>query len=125
MLAHEPKTDTHLFRLLTIAVVLGSKFLDDNTFINRSWSEVSGIQVHELNELELEWLLAIKFKLHRDPAEQHNLLYDEADAAPGSSPSEPTRPSALADHILDDGVGPAEASDHIDDLDADGEPDSE
>jgi hypothetical protein len=69
MLAHEPKTDTHLFRLLTIALVLGSKFLDDNTFINRSWSEVSGIQVHELNELELEWLLAIKFKLHRDPSE--------------------------------------------------------
>jgi hypothetical protein len=71
MLAHEPKTDTHLFRLLTIALVLGSKFLDDNTFINRSWSEVSGIQVHELNELELEWLVAIKFKLHRDPTEQH------------------------------------------------------
>ncbi|CAN9103515.1 unnamed protein product [Alternaria alternata] len=71
MLAHEPKTDTHLFRLLTIALVLGSKFLDDNTFINRSWSEVSGIQVHELNELELEWLVAIKFRLHRDPTEQH------------------------------------------------------
>ncbi|KAF1948026.1 hypothetical protein EJ02DRAFT_332474 [Clathrospora elynae] len=70
MLSHEPKTDTHLFRLLTIALVLGSKFLDDNTFINRSWSEVSGIQVHELNDLELEWLLAIKFKLHRDPTEQ-------------------------------------------------------
>jgi hypothetical protein len=70
MLTHEPKTDTHLFRLLTIALVLGSKFLDDNTFINRSWSEVSGIQVHELNELELEWLLAIKFRLHRDPTEQ-------------------------------------------------------
>ena len=30
-----------------------------------------------------------------------------------------------APHILDDGVGPAEASDHIDDLDGDGEPDGE
>ena len=27
-------------------------------------------------------------------------------------------------HILNDGVGEAEASDHIDDLDADGEPDA-
>ncbi|MEJ7638028.1 MAG: hypothetical protein WKF75_08620, partial [Singulisphaera sp.] len=27
-------------------------------------------------------------------------------------------------HILNDGVGQAEASDHIDDLDADGEPDA-
>lgn len=69
MLAHEPKTDTHLFRLLTIALVLGSKFLDDNTFINRSWSEVSGIRVDELNRLEMEWLNAIDYKLHRDATE--------------------------------------------------------
>ena len=70
MLAGIPKTDSHLFRLLTIALVLGSKFLDDNTFINRSWSEVSGIPVADLNELEMEWLVAIEFKLHRDPSEQ-------------------------------------------------------
>jgi hypothetical protein len=69
MLAGEPKTDTHLFRLLTIALVLGSKFLDDNTFINRSWSEVSGIRVDELNRLEMEWLNAIDYKLHREPTE--------------------------------------------------------
>lgn len=69
MLAGLPKNDNHLFRLLTIALVLGSKFLDDNTFINRSWSEVSGIPVADLNQLEMEWLVAIDFKLHRDPAE--------------------------------------------------------
>jgi DNA gyrase subunit A len=34
-------------------------------------------------------------------------------------------PDPRTEHILNDGVGPAEASDHIDDLDADGEPDSE
>lgn len=70
MLVGVPKTDSHLFRLLTIALVLGSKFLDDNTFINRSWSEVSGIPVADLNQLEMEWLVAIEFKLHRDPTEQ-------------------------------------------------------
>jgi len=70
MLAGVPKTDSHLFRLLTIALVLGSKFLDDNTFINRSWSEVSGIPVADLNQLEMDWLVAIEFKLHRDPTEQ-------------------------------------------------------
>lgn len=69
MLAGEPKIDHHLFRLLTIALVLGSKFLDDNTFINRSWSEVSGIPVGELNRLEMEWLNAIDYKLHRDSTE--------------------------------------------------------
>lgn len=36
-----------------------------------------------------------------------------------------TRPTPRPDHLLNDGVGPAEASDHIDDLDADGEPDRE
>ncbi|KAF2268041.1 hypothetical protein CC78DRAFT_34285 [Lojkania enalia] len=70
MLSGQPKTDSHLFRLLTISLVLGSKFLDDNTFINRSWSEVSGIPVADLNLLEMEWLVAIEFKLHRDPTEQ-------------------------------------------------------
>jgi len=75
MLYAEPKTDTHLFRLLTIALVLGSKFLDDNTFINRSWSEVSGIRVDELNRLEMEWLNAIDYQLHRDPMEHQGWTY--------------------------------------------------
>ncbi|KAF2244086.1 hypothetical protein BU26DRAFT_93335 [Trematosphaeria pertusa] len=74
MLAGVSKIDSHLFRLLTIALVLGSKFLDDNTFINRSWSEVSGIPVADLNQLEMEWLVAIEFKLHRDPTEQQGWI---------------------------------------------------
>jgi hypothetical protein len=37
--------DAALWRMLTIGLLLGSKFLDDNTFQNRSWSEVSGIPV--------------------------------------------------------------------------------
>ncbi|TKA76249.1 hypothetical protein B0A49_03100 [Cryomyces minteri] len=66
-----PKTpvEGQSYRLLTISMILGSKFLDDNTFINRSWSEVSGIKVAELNRLELEWLQDIGFKLHCDPSE--------------------------------------------------------
>ncbi|KAL1958229.1 hypothetical protein VTO42DRAFT_4737 [Malbranchea cinnamomea] len=53
-----------LCRMLTIALVLGSKFLDDNTFQNRSWSEVSNIPVAELNAMELEWLFAFEWKIH-------------------------------------------------------------
>ncbi|KAF2843099.1 hypothetical protein M501DRAFT_59194 [Patellaria atrata CBS 101060] len=71
---HFVATDGQIYRLLTIAMVLGSKFLDDNTFINRSWSEVSGISVTDLNKLETEWLVAIEFKLHRDPSEQQGFL---------------------------------------------------
>jgi hypothetical protein len=55
-----------VYRMLTISLLLGSKFLDDNTFQNRSWSEVSGLAVSELNKLEMEWLVAIDWKLHVD-----------------------------------------------------------
>lgn len=50
-------SDGQVWRMLTISLLLGSKFLDDNTFQNRSWSEVSGISVAELNDMELEWLI--------------------------------------------------------------------
>ena len=50
--------------LLTIALLLGSKFFDDNTFQNRSWAEVSSIPVGTINKGELEWLLAIDWQLH-------------------------------------------------------------
>lgn len=65
-----PQGARDVYSLLTISLVLGSKFLDDNTFQNRSWSEVSGMSVSELNYLEIQWLLDIKWDLHvdqRDP----------------------------------------------------------
>ena len=55
-----------VYSMLTIGLVLGSKFLDDNTFQNRSWSEVSNISVNELNLLEIQWLVDIKWNLHID-----------------------------------------------------------
>jgi hypothetical protein len=57
-------TDGEVWRMLTIGLVLGSKFLDDNTFQNRSWSEVSGIAVSELNTLEHKWLESISWNLY-------------------------------------------------------------
>lgn len=57
-------TDGQVWRMLTIGLLLGSKFLDDNTFQNRSWSEVSSIPVAELNTLENEWLVSMDWKLY-------------------------------------------------------------
>ena len=62
-----------LYRLLTTALMLGSKFLDDNTFQNRSWSDVSNISVGELNSLELDWLIAIEWDMHIDPSDPQGL----------------------------------------------------
>lgn len=58
-----------IYRVLTVALILGSKFLDDNTFINRSWAEVSCIDIKILNSMEKAWLEDIDFRLHRDPIE--------------------------------------------------------
>jgi len=53
-----------VYRMLTTALLLGSKFLDDNTFQNRSWAEVSNIPVAELNSMELDWLFGFEWKIH-------------------------------------------------------------
>lgn len=58
-----------LMRMLTTCLLLGSKFLDDNTFQNRSWAEVSNIPVSELNTMELEWLKDFNWEIH-------GLMYD-------------------------------------------------
>lgn len=60
----------NVFQMLTTGLLLGSKFLDDNTFQNRSWAEVSSIPVQELNKMELNWLEGFDWEIHR-------LMYDD------------------------------------------------
>lgn len=57
-------SEGQVWRYLTVSLLLGSKFLDDNTFQNRSWSEVSGIAVSELNSLEFDWVQAMGWRLY-------------------------------------------------------------
>ncbi|KYK55440.1 hypothetical protein DCS_07403 [Drechmeria coniospora] len=57
-------SEGQVWRYLTVSLLLGSKFLDDNTFQNRSWSEVSGIAVSELNSLEFDWVQAMSWSLY-------------------------------------------------------------
>ena len=52
------------FRLLTIALMLGNKFLDDNTYTNKTWAEVSGISVTEIHVMEVEFLQNMKYNLY-------------------------------------------------------------
>ena len=61
-----PSSSTKLYYMLTAALMIASKFLDDNTFQNRSWSDVSHIAVAELNKHEMEWLMDIGWNLHVD-----------------------------------------------------------
>ncbi|CEP19318.1 hypothetical protein [Parasitella parasitica] len=49
-------------RLFTTALILANKFLDDNTFTNKTWSEVSSVPLVELNIMEMEFLSALNYK---------------------------------------------------------------
>ncbi|CDS09411.1 hypothetical protein LRAMOSA10771 [Lichtheimia ramosa] len=51
-------------RLFTTALILANKFLDDNTFTNKTWSDVSGIPVRELNIMEVEFLSALNYNIY-------------------------------------------------------------
>ncbi|KAK4539495.1 hypothetical protein LTR36_010893 [Oleoguttula mirabilis] len=51
------------YRLLTVALMLGNKFLDDNTYTNKTWAEVSGIVVGEVHIMEVEFLSNMKYCL--------------------------------------------------------------
>ncbi|KAI8384794.1 cyclin-domain-containing protein, partial [Radiomyces spectabilis] len=51
------------YRLFTVALMLGNKFLDDNTYTNKTWADVSGMKVSDLNIMELEFLDVLKFRI--------------------------------------------------------------
>jgi hypothetical protein len=51
------------YRLLTVALMLGNKFLDDNTYTNKTWADVSQIQVSEIHVMEVEFLSNMRYNL--------------------------------------------------------------
>ncbi|KAF3770045.1 hypothetical protein M406DRAFT_354229 [Cryphonectria parasitica EP155] len=51
------------YRLLTVALMLGNKFLDDNTYTNKTWAEVSGISVQDIHVMEVEFLSNMRYAL--------------------------------------------------------------
>ncbi|KAF3398468.1 hypothetical protein F1880_005955 [Penicillium rolfsii] len=65
------------FRLMTVALMLGNKYLDDNTYTNKTWAEVSGIAVQEIHIMEVEFLSNIRYDLFASKekwAEWHSKL---------------------------------------------------
>jgi len=51
------------YRLFTVALMLGNKFLDDNTYTNKTWADVSGISVNEIHIMEVEFLSNMRYSL--------------------------------------------------------------
>ncbi|KAI9006696.1 hypothetical protein CLU79DRAFT_550009 [Phycomyces nitens] len=60
------------YRLLIVALMLSNKFLDDITFTNKTWAEVSGMKLQDLNVMEAEFLDALDYNIFvRDTEYNH------------------------------------------------------
>ncbi|KAG8742118.1 hypothetical protein FRC10_001988 [Ceratobasidium sp. 414] len=56
------------YRLAVTALMLANKFLDDNTYTNKTWSDVSRISLSEINQMEKEFLNGLGHNLYVDLA---------------------------------------------------------
>ncbi|KAL5073305.1 hypothetical protein RYX36_012289 [Vicia faba] len=54
----------NVHRLLITTIMVASKYVEDMNFRNSYFAKVGGLTTNELNELELEFLFMMNFKLH-------------------------------------------------------------
>ncbi|KAI7834728.1 hypothetical protein BX661DRAFT_139397, partial [Kickxella alabastrina] len=52
------------YRMFVVALMLASKYLEDNTFTTQTWSEVSHLPAKELTIMQREFLTALDHRLH-------------------------------------------------------------
>ncbi|KAJ1678363.1 hypothetical protein EV182_004200, partial [Spiromyces aspiralis] len=84
---HHPRTYAGVgseYRMFTVALMLASKFLEDNTFTTKTWSEVSDIPACELAIMQREFLLAIDHRLNVSD-QDYDLWISQLDALVFSS----------------------------------------
>ncbi|KAK7461312.1 hypothetical protein VKT23_008491 [Stygiomarasmius scandens] len=63
------------FRIAVAGLMMANKFLDDNTYTNKTWSEVSGIGLEEINRMEREFLMGVDCNLYVDKATYQSWLH--------------------------------------------------
>lgn len=51
-------------RMFLAALILASKYLQDRNYSARAWSKISGLATQEINQNEMAFLSAVKWKLH-------------------------------------------------------------
>ncbi|ORX94976.1 hypothetical protein K493DRAFT_198720, partial [Basidiobolus meristosporus CBS 931.73] len=55
------------YRVLVVALLTASKYVEDQSYNNQSWSEVTGFEIDELNSMEREFLEELDWKLWISP----------------------------------------------------------
>ncbi|KAI0461443.1 hypothetical protein LJB42_001112 [Komagataella kurtzmanii] len=59
----ETDNDYTIFTNLVLAFMVSNKYMDDQTFTNRSWSNASGLPIELLNSMERDWLNRLSWNL--------------------------------------------------------------
>lgn len=52
------------YRVAISALMLANKILDDNTYLNKTWAEISGMPLVEISKMEVEFWLGLKMEMH-------------------------------------------------------------
>ena len=56
----DPKLE---YRLFTVSVILANKYLDDNSYSNKAWSDVTGLELRKINIMEQEFMKYVDYNL--------------------------------------------------------------
>ncbi|KAF9900985.1 hypothetical protein EC991_006627 [Linnemannia zychae] len=118
------------YRFFTGALILANKFLDDNTFTNKTWADITGMKIKDVNHLEMQFLSGIEFRLFTSSWQysewlakltqftgtympsQHEVAYQQQTAA-AQSPISPMDPNAtIAAAEVSSGSGPVRDHGH-------------
>jgi hypothetical protein len=57
------------YRVFSVALILANKYLDDNTYTNKTWSDITKLPLKELSAMEIEFLANIDYRLYVDQLE--------------------------------------------------------
>lgn len=83
-------TEHNVHRLLLSAILVAAKSFDDEFYSNGFFSQVGGIPVQELNNLELEFLFLLQFNTFVSPEKYNQYLDSLIQAAAASRVLAPT-----------------------------------
>lgn len=51
------------YRVFSVALMLANKFLDDNTYTNQTWADVTHLPLKEISTMEVEFLSNLQYRL--------------------------------------------------------------
>ncbi|KAI1212621.1 uncharacterized protein F4807DRAFT_343137 [Annulohypoxylon truncatum] len=85
-------------RMFLAALILASKYLQDRNYSARAWSKISGLATQEINQNEMAFLEAVKWKLHITDAVFKRWTEIVLKHTPSQPPSSGSACSQIPDH---------------------------